>query len=331
MDKPVGILGAGGNVGKEVAAELKKRDIPIKCGYRRIEKDEKEGCCLDIYDKEALLEFCKGTCAVVGAAGSSTLLSKKMYEAANEAGVPYIDPSGGFLIYDENAVINNRIPCVLGAGLFPGLSGIAIEHVIKRKNEKCVRVELTTGGKYLFTKASSLDFLNESKLKRGAGVMMACIKDSKITPAVRMFPSFIPPKLQSFHLFPYLTEEGMRIASKNKLTDFSSFNAADESTYRILSELPLNPNKLACLYQGQDIEEFCIIIIHVHFEKEEEKVVIKGEKPGKITGIMAAIAAEYVVKNKAKEGIHFFSDLMETEDFFQQFGSRLNLNYEIIE
>ncbi len=148
MVKVVGIVGAAGDVGKDLAAELQR----FSC-YRLILADIKEREALalaqglgegagsmrvDINDPRSLSALCEKCDLIVSTTGPSALVRDKVAAVALQHNLPYVDVGGSIDLYealsDRDAEIRKRRLCYLiSAGFSPGITGTLPRYLMSRR------------------------------------------------------------------------------------------------------------------------------------------------------------------------------------------------------
>lgn len=122
---------------------------------------------IDLDKSSSVNEFCDGANIIIGAIGPSTKYSEKMLKIALEMKIPYIDPGGMYL---KNKYSNREIDitAIVGAGLFPGVSGWLLYSELKRRGGKQL-IEIVIGGKYNFSRGAAIDYVEEIKENAAGG------------------------------------------------------------------------------------------------------------------------------------------------------------------
>ena len=132
--KKVGILGCSGRIGRALAEELKDKYF-LRLGCRNIRRDSKEESIghdveyrqVDIEKEDDRRAFMKGMDVVINCAPASWLHSLTLAKSAEEENVIYIDPFGSEKILKEKETPGRK--WIIGAGSFPGLSGIYPKYI----------------------------------------------------------------------------------------------------------------------------------------------------------------------------------------------------------
>ena len=225
------ILGGTGNVGYAAYKALEKSNYYFRIGVRNRDKAEKMNLYkrdnvqlfeIDLDKSSSVNEFCDGANIIIGAIGPSTKYSEKMLKIALEMKIPYIDPGGMYL---KNKYSNREIDitAIVGAGLFPGVSGWLLYSELKRRGGKQL-IEIVIGGKYNFSRGAAIDYVEEIKEK----INNKDIKTDKIT----MF-SYLT-KLRQLCLDPSVLIEGYNKKSSKTEATLEILKDYIEDNHKIL-------------------------------------------------------------------------------------------------
>lgn len=148
MVNVVGIVGAAGDVGKDLAAELQKfsRYHLILADIKEHEAralaqglgDEVGWMHVDVNDPRSLTALCEECDLIVSTTGPSALVRDKVAAAALQRNLPYVDVGGSIDLYealsDRDAEIRDRGLCYLvSAGFSPGITGTLPRYVMSRR------------------------------------------------------------------------------------------------------------------------------------------------------------------------------------------------------
>ena len=135
----IGILGASGKVGQLVCDYLvRNTGYIVKAGYRKtipfLFNGRLRWQFVDIQDKQKLFEFCRDCKIIINCIGSSRNINLNLAFMAHEVGAIYIDTYGTGKLKKElvNRDIVNSGCYILGAGVYPGLTGIAMNYLVKK-------------------------------------------------------------------------------------------------------------------------------------------------------------------------------------------------------
>lgn len=331
------IFGSGGSVGSAAASELRRRGFRLRLCTRRASKNHRSYdiagdadniVCLDVNDFDAARKFCRGADVVIGAAGPSFLLSEAMFSAACAEKVPYVDPGGGFLMSRNNLRNHTGIPGVLDAGVFPGLSGLLVRLVLKEAREQCRKMEVAAGGSYSFTKAAAADFAAESGAA-GGGVPLACIREGNIVPAQNPEMPELPFGVRALKSFPYLSGEIRRIARQHGLRSVDSYTLVEGKVLKAISGVSTKEDDLLRVSGGSGAAEYCsAVIVRLETDKSVLNRFFMGDEPGKVSGVVSALAAAHAAGGHLSPGLHYCSDVFVPENFMKVLRESMIFRYE---
>jgi len=330
--KTICILGGTGVVGRAAYMVLRNLNYYFKIGVHNISKVEKEDLYrtdnvelfeIDLNNFNRIESLCKGIDLVIGAIGPSTRYSEKMLQLAIKVGTPYVDPGG---IHLKRKYRNEELEvlAIVGAGVFPGLSGWLLHSEIERHEEEYL-YEIAIGGEYNFTRGAAIDYAEETK-NSASGIPMACIRKSTIVAAERMRPTGVPDTISELVFLPYVTEEIQEILKNQRMLNIDSYTVASDGMFNAMRKLRGKENEIiAYLTQKKYDKQRAIIWIKKSFPSGNKTVLFEGNDPGKLTGKILAISADEILHRENKKGIYlmanYLSDfslldnLKEIEDF----------------
>ena len=331
------IFGSCGSVGYAAAGELRRRGFRLRLSTRQAAKNDKifniardadDIVCLDVTDFAAARRFCRGADVVIGAAGPSFILSEAMFAAACAEKVPYVDPGGGFLISKGNLCIQTKITGVLDAGVFPGLSGLLMSLILEEIPDQCRKMVVAVGGRYSFTKAAAADFAAESQAANG-GIPMACIREGIIVPAQKAELCELPLTVRRLKSFPYLSGEIQRIARRHRLCSVDSYTLVEAKVFNAIAGISTKEDDLLRVSGGGESSEDCsVILVRYETNKSVFNKFFLGDEPGKVSGVISALAALHVVRGQVSPGLHYCSDVFVPKYFMKILRESMVFRYE---
>lgn len=207
-------------------------------------------------------------------------------------------------MYLKNKYSNREIDitAIVGAGLFPGVSGWLLYSELKRRGGKQL-IEIVIGGKYNFSRGAAIDYVEEIK-ENAAGVPMACIRNGNIVPASSMVPSNIISDVCGLAFLPYVTEEIQEIIYTNEALNIDAYTAVPKEMFTTLNKLyGKNEEIIKYLVKGNNSNQRGIIQFKRISENETKTIFIRGSNPGDLTGKILAISANAILYGKKKRGI----------------------------
>ena len=334
--KCICILGGTGVVGSAAYSVLSKLGYNFKICARNKEKLRKMYLYpqnnIQLYEIDMngdfnVEMFFQEIDLVIGAIGPSTRYSEKMMKAAIKVGVPYIDP-GGIHLKAKYYKTHLKTTVVVGAGLFPGLSGWILRSEIS-KNPQMDLFEIVIGGEYNFSKASAIDYIEKKKSCR-AGIPMAFIRNGRVAPAEKKSPLNLPNNISGLKFLPYVTEEVQEIGSQICKINIESYTAASTEMFSIMKSSNLRDENLVEYLQKKKYKKQRGIIWLTESNQEEIKsIYFEGENPGKLTGEILAISANAILNmNNSREGIFTMAELLYDYPLIDELSKFENFKYE---
>ncbi|MBV4429413.1 saccharopine dehydrogenase NADP-binding domain-containing protein [Clostridium tyrobutyricum] len=326
MNKIIGILGYGGQVGRHVVTYLKGR-YPIKCGQRVItdifQNSEIEYSSVDVCDKAQLKKFCEGCKIIINCTGPSHYLSQKIADTVYENGSDYIDLFGTNIVKTCHD-INNKVT-VIGAGSFPGLSGILPIWLMQHEKEGSIRANIFAGGNECITKTACIDFLMSTF--SGFGKIDSFYKEQEVRKSedsyVKM-PLIFP---QNAELMEYLSDEMILSAEKSKLNELHWYNVQTNLSYKKIMrsafwELAKNCDKSKVYTIADKVKEILMksrangnnwykIWIEIEKDKLKKNYGFNCYDSYKINGRIAALCAECLYKGIYVPGIYWPFEILD--------------------
>lgn len=326
--KRIGILGAGGSVGSLLVEILKKEGYDVKCGYSLNAKkiENKDSHYFDIENNKEIDIFCEDISILVGVAGPSYKLSKLMYDAAVKKNIPYVDPSGGVL---SNSYLQSKIPCVINAGFFPGLSGILLKYLANSSQDKLNNIEISQGGRYYFSKGAMDDFLN-STYNGYEGTLMTTIKNGNVSPAKQLSPDYLCEYIKEYKTFPYITKEVKNISKSLKIENISSYTIVEQKLYDNISKFTSSEKYCAeDNYIKKDDEEV-MILLNAISNNENKSIVVTSNMPNYVTSFILYSAVIELIEKSDFNGIYNYSDFMDENYFMNKYKKKFPFKYQEI-
>ena len=274
-----------------------------------------------------LKDFCSETDLVIGAAGPSARYSEIMLQAAMEAGISYIDP-GGMHLRGKYLERNLNITAIVGAGLFPGLSGWMLRSGFHagKEVEQC---EIVIGGEYNFSNGAAIDYVEETK-GITAGVPMACVRNGTLVPAEKMIPKDIPDTISGLRFLPYITEEIQEILHDQKISNIDAYTAMPAKMFAAITRLRgKDEDMLKWLKEEINSRQRGVIWINKTTLCDGTKsTFFEGSNPGELTGKILALSANAVIHGKKKKGIYSMASYLEDYPLIGELKKIENFRYE---
>lgn len=328
------VFGASGHIGRNLIDELLKMNFNVRLGCRD-KKFYEEYCskydekCIfynfDIMDKKKREEFCCGGDIIIGAAGPSVEYSELMLESAILANVPYVDPGGMHLLRKiDSSQIN--IPVVIGAGLFPGLSGWLLLF-LANSEEKIMSIQMAIGGQYLFSRSSAIDFISEMHDKN-SGIPLACINSGKVIAAKSIRPNNVPKKIDEYQFLPYITDEVKELSIKKGIFNIESYTIIEKNLFKVLNMKNIDEHTILQFQSkwSKKPSESLIWFRFIQNNINREKTFEAGD-PNILTSKILALTSNAVVENELKCGIFTMAEYLENYPLLDKLNEMEIFNY----
>ncbi|MFC6338650.1 NAD-dependent epimerase/dehydratase family protein [Pseudomonas sp. CCM 7891] len=263
MNRPlVGLVGAGGAVGSAALAQLLQHDLRVRGGQRQAQvwPDGVDGRVLDLFDAQALADFCAGCQVVLNCAGPSWRVGDRVAQAAHGAGAAYVDAFGNAALL--SALQGARQPSIIGAGVFPGLTALLPRWLASRSFDRVSSLQINAGGREHCSNAGGADVLLSAL--GGFGTPNAHWVDGRVqTLAIEQQMQHLPGFPEAVFRSAYLTDELRRLASTLGVPQASFHNVFDHPQIpaliatlcqRLSQDPSALPHAVAQLVQAADLQ-----------------------------------------------------------------------------
>ncbi len=361
--KTIGIIGGYGVIGIDVCRWLlQTTPHTIILGGRDKEKgmraaagfDNVRFMAADVEDPVSLDAFCSECDLVVNCTGPSRILGDGVASVALEKGIDYVDPSGGESLYNNvyakhrKKILEKGLCFILSAGVFPGLSELLPDYIIKTGFDRVDRVTYHYCAYGDLSWASAWDFV--CTLEENVGEGWICLRDGKKEKETqaRMVP--LPPPVGRIEMIPLLTEGLIRVGGYNNVTTIYEYHSVGknllasmlsivgEERYRTADEKRQSANELI---KGADADlgtmaealQYCVMI---HMEMDgvldgnRQKTVTTAYHPSgyPMTAMTVADTARLVADGAvAGPGLHHFENGVDQSKFMDLFRKQEGLVY----
>jgi Saccharopine dehydrogenase NADP binding domain len=247
----VGVLGAGGEVGRATARRLQAAGLAeLRLGARPGlaprspvlgPESAAEVMLADAADRETLDRFCSG-CRVVVNCTASTSTRELVASAAMAAGADYLDPAGDGQLLSRVSEVCRAHPgrtALLAAGASPGLTGLLPRWLALQGFDRLLALTGYAFAMDRFSPGSAADFLLSLGGDEGAA-RAAWRGETRVSQAPGRLPRvvlpFFAPPLAAF---PYLSAETEAVARSLGLREVRWYNVfeADGQMYGALPRL----------------------------------------------------------------------------------------------
>lgn len=333
----IGILGASGKVGQLVCDYLvRNTGYVVKAGYRKtipfLFNGRLRWQFVDIQDKQKLFEFCRDCKIIINCIGSSRNINLNLAFMAHEVGAIYIDTYGTGKLKKElvNRDIVNSGCYILGAGVYPGLTGIAMNYLVKKYPS--IKKWKGMAGSYEPIGTGAAEDLLYSCLY-GFGIENAYWKHGQIkVPKRKEIEEIYIPQLQKTkNIALFLPDEILQIAKENDLEKICWYNILPNKEHMAIMKKAyqklLQRNDIAT--EIQEFEEITRkstehwnIISFNSDDAEVGQILVKLEISNtsayKMTGIVAALLAIRSAQTKRKSGIWNAYETIQMQYVFEK-------------
>ena len=361
--KNIGIIGGYGVIGLEACRWLlKTTPHTIIIGGRNREKGKRAAAefdgvrfmLADVEASDSLEAFCSECDLVVNCTGPSRILGDNVARVALDKGIDYVDPSGGESLYNNvyskhsNMIREKGLCFILSAGVFPGLSELLPDYLIKSGFDRVDRMEFYYCAYGDLSWASAWDFVCTLEEKVGEG--WVCLRDGKKEKAAQAKMVRLPPPLETIEMMPLLTEGVIRVAGYNKVPTIYEYHSVGrnllarmlsivgEERYRTEHEKIQSAKELI---KGADADLEILredlrygVMIHIVLDGikdgRRQKTVTTAYHPSgyPMTAMTVADTARLVADGAVTgPGLHHFENGVDRSQFMDLFRKQENLTY----
>ncbi|MEV5539923.1 saccharopine dehydrogenase NADP-binding domain-containing protein [Saccharopolyspora shandongensis] len=322
-DQLIAALGGYGEVGATAVRRLAEFGHGrIRVGGRNPERGRTrfsdlrdiETSYVDIDDRESLNRFCAGADLVLNCAGPSYRILDTVARAALRAGAHYVDVAGDVPARRALGSTFGDRAAVFSAGLMPGLTGL-LPRLIADPGD---RLEINVGGAVRMTPASAADILlaqgpdfGESLAQwRGGTVVSRSLSPRR---GIRL-PGFPEP----VDAMPFLPTESIRVAAELRVEELRFYTAyASEAIPTALA--------MAWADDPEHRDEYVEMLIQAAVSDLRERdpyyvltastgsssATLRTGDPYRLSGVVAALAADAVLQEKIDPGVHFADGVLD--------------------
>lgn len=344
MTATVAVLGASGDVGREVAARVAQRSgVRLRLGGRRTSAIAEsvaasdptaEIRATDVWDDVSLDAFCAGADVVVSCVGPTYRIQGRVALAALRNGADFVDVGGDDPAREqvEQSGLRDAGRALLSAGTVPGLSALLPRRLSSTTGprtrvtgwaggmERCSRtvahdmlLSLSAGGPGGTAYGSALSAWRSGRVEaRALGV-----REGTKHPG---FPGEIVMQ-------PFLSAEAERVAAATGLRDFDWWNVwPDGQVWSLLARLPgvLSDPAVStddvvermCVASGVDLvghDPWYRLRVHARGDRGEATVDISSDSSAVLTATMAAETVNHVLSTHGEPGPRFAADVVDAE------------------
>lgn len=285
---------------------------------------------LDVRDAESLRDFCAGCRVVVNCAGPSFELLDIVARAALDSGADYVDPGGDEPLRERLAPLHlartGRV-ALITAGMMPGISALLMRRLASEPGLRGGNLIAHVGGRGRISTAAALDYI--LSLGHDPEASLAIWRGgARIPRAMRPRTDLESPFFASgATAYPYIGREVERVARSLGLARVTWFNVF-EGTHMTAALARLQgamrgigdtAAAAAHLARAAEIDLFGLDpyqLFHLQLEGEADaapfarSIVLRGASAQELTGSMAALATESVLRHEIPPGLYFAGEVL---------------------
>lgn len=329
----IGILGYNGFVGKTVLNYLSDQYL-IRCGGRQIHEEKItkgiEYVKVDVDDTNSLKKFCQGCDVIVNCIGPSYFLAEKILGVVEKVGAAYIDAFGVNLF---NRRESYAIPVVVGAGSFPGLSGMLPAWTKQNSDLEPVKIEIFAGGKEKITQTACIDFLSSIINRFGKSGVYYTAQGLENENSMIILPEVFPRNAIGVS---YLTEELIQAACENNIKELHWYNVQNYPKYgEVMAEAMIQLMKdssyenMKCISNGviqkisanTSIDDLKYIIV-IEVQNDEkfllQRYIWEADDSYVINGAILAYCAKKLYEERQEKGIFWPFQILDASEIVEK-------------
>ncbi|WP_404937114.1 saccharopine dehydrogenase NADP-binding domain-containing protein [Pseudomonas sp. JDS08PS003] len=338
----IGLVGAYGNVGRQVA-QLLAGHVALRLGGRDPQQAEQLnqqlGACaevraLDLWDESSLADFCAGCALVINCAGPSYRILDRVARVALAAGADYLDVGGDDPLHERLA---GQVPegrrVLLSAGMLPGLSGL-FPRLLAQSFQRVDEMRCYAGGLGRLSATAAEDFL----LSLGNGFGQAqcgwCegqVVRSTASAEQHLERDWLP--VAGVQAYPYLSTEQQRLFSELQVPHGQGFNLFEggqlaAALQRIQGSAPEArhcPQNVAALVQASALDvagrhPYQLLAVEVDGlrdgRQQQASAWLRAGDGSRLTGSVAAFCALHW--QLLPQGLHYAAQVLDAEACLEQ-------------
>lgn len=337
-DNIIGVLGLGGTIGKYAYQVLNNSYSKVYGGQRHIPEDEDikiKWKMVDAFCLEDIKEFGIKCNVLLNCAGPSYFISDNIAKTIMSLDIPYIDVFGAN-IFDKKQYYNNQ-QYIIGAGSFPGFSGIVVKYLIENYFDKVDQVEVYYGTNEKISKTAAVDFILSTKLGFTMPGMEICegeiIRSNQGTMKRWLFPG----TQKEFYVQKCLNQEFIDISSKYGIKNMCWYNIVPSYKAMVelssinqelisdnwISKLSVVAEKMSDMYKTV-ISDACWncqiteISGTIGGKSIKKRHIFYIESGNLVTGVVAGLASNLASEPRIRRGVQWAYDIIKYEDVIEE-------------
>lgn len=98
---------------------------------------------------------------------------------------------------------------------------------------------------------------------------------------------------------------------------------------RVYQVFQIKKDDLLKVSRKKEGDKYCsAIIVCLETKKSEIKQIFIGDEPGKVTGVISALAASHIVRGYISPGFYYCSDVFDPKNFMKDFRESMVFRYK---
>ena len=341
----IAIIGGAGNVGNgAVTYLLKNTDFQIVVGYfskkphiPQIYKERVKLKKVNVYDNKELCAFCEDVSVIVNCAGPSSEIQERIVQRCIEKDLPYVDVAGDDKLFAgiKSLLYENQksITCVLGAGVYPGLTECMIGYAKAVFGEKIEELKIFFGGNGVFSKNAIMDILNS--IYSDVSFSRCYVKNGKCEKIcgnpISRWKSERSGK--EFIGIPIVSEKFLKMSIKEKIPKVYFYNSYKDEImlkeilclYAKYSQIKGDKKaegnviqELYDLYINEQEKDQCYTILKAIINEQKSIELVFNEDWNFLSGKVAGVIAQSILLGTYEKRCAFLQDVVNVEDLFSK-------------
>lgn len=345
----VGVLGATGRVAKGVLKVLDRKGVQVMAFYRNPEKASEmlrefqseriRFVRLDLEDSEALEKACGECELLINCAGPASEIMDRIAVCCLKKAKRYVDVAGGKALkqkIEQSGALGNGGICVLGAGIYPGLTEV-FSSAVARRHPSIKELKTYFYGNSPLSETAAYDIVAGME---GASGGMSYVNDGvvKKISGTGTKEGRKPSPFDRLVTMPVLGDEFFEMACREKIPEAYFYHSfpndkalMDFAMIKVMQKYKTRDQKLesAKLIQRMFFrpDEKCEVALLAEYSCNGESDrsgwlrLWSDEDWSMITGYVAGLAAMELMETEKKvQGVFYLAEVADTEKMLDQLG-----------
>ncbi len=339
----IGVFGATGRVGRGALKALSREEFQVTAFCRNSEKATRQPeltsenfriSQMDLSDPDALDEACEECDLLINCAGPASEILDRIAVKCMEKGKTYVDVAGGKMLREKierNGKASENCCCVLGAGIYPGLTEV-FAAAVARKRPSLKELKLYFYGNSPLSETAAYDIVAGMEDSSGG---MSYVKNGeavKMTGTEKGSGEKQPP-FDHLVTMPVLGEEFREMARKEGIPEAYFYHSFSDN--KALMDFVMIKAMQKYKTKEQKSESAKIIQRTFYRPEEPQEVVLlaeyafEGAERGQIrlwsdedwsmiTGYVAGLAATQLLRSKnPPKGVYYLAEVMDAASMLE--------------